>query len=178
MVRAHDGRLTGLLDGAQGAFFPGFSTAGAELIRGMQQWFLRRKQDADCVVMDKFKDPVGVEEDCPCSDEDYEWCVSSPPRLFARADDPCAQRLQLCPRWRRVHPRWTRAGPQWRLRARERQVQGIERVPPHSWQHVRRSQGHQEGRTDHEAVSCWTGGAGDDLAPGGEFCVRRRVGSS
>lgn len=40
-----------------------------------QQWFMRRKADADCVVHEKFKDPVGREEDCPCSDEDYEWFV-------------------------------------------------------------------------------------------------------
>lgn len=39
----------------------------------MQQWFLRRKADANCVVLDKFNDPVGQEENCPCSDEDYEW---------------------------------------------------------------------------------------------------------
>lgn len=25
--------------------------------------------------MDKFKDPVGREEDCECTDEDYEWSV-------------------------------------------------------------------------------------------------------
>lgn len=36
---------------------------------------MRRKPDADCVVHEKFKDPVGIEEDCPCDDEDYEWCV-------------------------------------------------------------------------------------------------------
>lgn len=36
---------------------------------------MRRKPDADCVVLEKFKDPVGVEEDCPCDDEDYEWCA-------------------------------------------------------------------------------------------------------
>lgn len=40
-----------------------------------QQWFMRRKPDADCFIRDKFKDPVGREEDCPCTDEDYEWCV-------------------------------------------------------------------------------------------------------
>lgn len=34
---------------------------------------MRRKPDADCVVHEKFKDPVGVEENCACEDEDYEW---------------------------------------------------------------------------------------------------------
>lgn len=37
---------------------------------------MRRKADADCVVAEKFKDPVGVEENCACSDEDYEWYVA------------------------------------------------------------------------------------------------------
>ena len=46
-----------------------------ELIFFPQQWFLRRKQESDCVIADKFKDPVGREEDCPCDHEDYEWFV-------------------------------------------------------------------------------------------------------
>lgn len=37
-----------------------------------QQWFQRRKPNADCWVHEKFKDPVGQEENCPCEDEDYE----------------------------------------------------------------------------------------------------------
>ncbi|KAI5476446.1 signal sequence binding protein [Pseudohyphozyma bogoriensis] len=43
-----------------------------DCLMGHKQWFLRRKQDADCVVAHKFEDPVGREEDCPCDDEDYE----------------------------------------------------------------------------------------------------------
>jgi hypothetical protein len=38
-----------------------------------QQWYRRRKPTADCYVGDKFQDPVSTEEDCPCTDEDYEW---------------------------------------------------------------------------------------------------------
>lgn len=49
-----------------------------------QQWFRRRKQDADCVVREKFKDPVGKEEDCPCTDEDYECDYN-----FAPEGDQC-----------------------------------------------------------------------------------------
>lgn len=39
----------------------------------VQQWFMRRKQDADCFIGEKWKDPIGREENCACSDEDYEW---------------------------------------------------------------------------------------------------------
>ena len=39
----------------------------------IQQWFTRRKQDADCIVSDIFKEPVGKEENCACTDEDFEW---------------------------------------------------------------------------------------------------------
>ena len=42
---------------------------------------MRRKQDADCVVADLFKEPVGVEENCPCTDEDFEWCVLAQTRF-------------------------------------------------------------------------------------------------
>ncbi|SCZ93735.1 BZ3500_MvSof-1268-A1-R1_Chr6-3g08852 [Microbotryum saponariae] len=49
-------------------------TLGGEpdCLMGHKQWFMRRKADADCVVAKKFEDPVGVEENCPCADEDYE----------------------------------------------------------------------------------------------------------
>jgi len=40
-----------------------------------QQYYMRRKQDADCVVGEKWKDPVARMENCACDDEDYEWCV-------------------------------------------------------------------------------------------------------
>lgn len=45
------------------------------ILRVWQDWFQRRKPDADCVVAEKFKDPVGREDNCPCTDEDYEWYV-------------------------------------------------------------------------------------------------------
>ena len=41
-----------------------------------QDYFRRRKADAGCVVAEKFKDPVGREENCICTDEDYEWYVN------------------------------------------------------------------------------------------------------
>lgn len=44
--------------------------------RPVQQYYMRRKQDADCVIGEKWKDPVGREENCPCEDEDYEWCAA------------------------------------------------------------------------------------------------------
>jgi len=47
----------------------------ADCLMGHKQWFTRRKPDADCVVADKWNDPVGREENCPCDDEDYEWCA-------------------------------------------------------------------------------------------------------
>jgi hypothetical protein len=47
----------------------------ADCLMGHKDWFRRRKQDVDCVVAEKFKDPVGREENCSCTDEDYEWCV-------------------------------------------------------------------------------------------------------
>ncbi|GAA6013403.1 hypothetical protein JCM11491_006065 [Sporobolomyces phaffii] len=44
----------------------------ADCLMGHKQWYLRRKPDADCVVGDKWNDPVGMEENCPCDDEDFE----------------------------------------------------------------------------------------------------------
>jgi hypothetical protein len=44
-----------------------------DCLMGHKQWFMRRKQNADCVVSDLFREPVGKAEDCPCSDEDFEW---------------------------------------------------------------------------------------------------------
>lgn len=39
----------------------------------LQQWYQRRKLDAMCYVGHKFEDPVGHEEPCACTDDDYEW---------------------------------------------------------------------------------------------------------
>jgi hypothetical protein len=40
-----------------------------------QQWYWRRKPDADCYIGKKFEDTVEYEENCPCEDDDYEWCA-------------------------------------------------------------------------------------------------------
>jgi len=44
----------------------------ADCLMGHKDYFRRRKPDANCVVAEKFKDPVGREENCVCTDEDYE----------------------------------------------------------------------------------------------------------
>lgn len=38
-----------------------------------QQWYNRKKPEANCYMGDKFTDPVEHEENCECEDEDYEW---------------------------------------------------------------------------------------------------------
>jgi Sortilin, neurotensin receptor 3, C-terminal len=40
---------------------------------GHKQFFWRRKKDAECTVGEKYKDPEPVDENCVCTDEDYEW---------------------------------------------------------------------------------------------------------
>ncbi|EPQ56214.1 Oligoxyloglucan reducing end-specific cellobiohydrolase [Gloeophyllum trabeum ATCC 11539] len=47
-------------------------SAAKECLMGHKLWYKRRKADADCYVGNKFTDPVGHEEDCPCTDEDFE----------------------------------------------------------------------------------------------------------
>jgi hypothetical protein len=49
---------------------------GEECLMGHKQWYQRKKIGADCYVGHKFEDPVGQEDNCPCSDVDFEWCVS------------------------------------------------------------------------------------------------------
>lgn len=49
--------------------------AGEECLMGHKQWYQRKKIGADCYVGHKFEDPVGQEDNCPCSDIDFEWCV-------------------------------------------------------------------------------------------------------
>lgn len=46
------------------------------LNKQVQQWYNRKIPDADCFVGEKFTDPVEHEENCPCDDDDYEWCVA------------------------------------------------------------------------------------------------------
>ncbi|GAA5963481.1 hypothetical protein JCM3765_006251 [Sporobolomyces pararoseus] len=48
------------------------SNGQVDCLMGHKQWFMRRKPEADCVIMDKWNEPSGREEDCPCEDEDFE----------------------------------------------------------------------------------------------------------
>ncbi|GAA99449.1 hypothetical protein E5Q_06148 [Mixia osmundae IAM 14324] len=61
---------------SRGDFEKWYARAGGasapDCLMGHKQWFQRRKADADCVVGEKFKDPVGTEENCPCTNDDYE----------------------------------------------------------------------------------------------------------
>lgn len=43
-----------------------------DCLMGHKQYFWRRKQDSLCFVNNEFKHPVAEEENCPCTDEDYE----------------------------------------------------------------------------------------------------------
>lgn len=45
---------------------------GKECLMGHKQWYMRRKEKADCYVGDKFNEPPEHEDNCPCEDEDYE----------------------------------------------------------------------------------------------------------
>lgn len=51
---------------------------GQECLMGHKQWYMRKKLNADCYVGNKFTDPVGQEDNCPCSAIDFEWCVFLP----------------------------------------------------------------------------------------------------
>ncbi|KAG8888141.1 vacuolar protein sorting/targeting protein PEP1 [Tulasnella sp. 332] len=57
---------------------------GKECLMGHRQWYTRRKADADCYVGHKFQDPVEHEDNCPCSDEDYECDYN-----YVREGDKC-----------------------------------------------------------------------------------------
>ena len=46
-----------------------------ECLMGHKQWYRRRRPDRDCYVGHKFDDPVEHEENCPCTDADFEWYV-------------------------------------------------------------------------------------------------------
>ncbi|KAF8174213.1 vacuolar protein sorting/targeting protein 10 [Pholiota molesta] len=56
----------------------------SECLIGHKQWYKRRKPDVDCYVGQKYKDPVGHEEDCKCTDADYECDFG-----FVRVGDKC-----------------------------------------------------------------------------------------
>ncbi|KIK03719.1 hypothetical protein K443DRAFT_676547 [Laccaria amethystina LaAM-08-1] len=47
-------------------------TSKTECLMGHKQWYKRRKPDADCYVGEKYVDPVEHEDNCKCTDEDYE----------------------------------------------------------------------------------------------------------
>lgn len=53
-------------------------------IMGHKQWYKRRKLDAKCYVGNKFEDPVGHEDDCPCQESDYECDFN-----FVRQEGKC-----------------------------------------------------------------------------------------
>ncbi|KAJ7019632.1 vacuolar protein sorting/targeting protein 10 [Mycena alexandri] len=44
----------------------------AECLMGHKQWYKRRKINVDCYVGEKSPGPVGNEDNCPCTDADYE----------------------------------------------------------------------------------------------------------
>ncbi|KAF8075280.1 vacuolar protein sorting/targeting protein 10 [Lyophyllum atratum] len=46
--------------------------AKTECLMGHKQWYKRRKPDVDCYVGEKYKDPVEHEDDCECTDADFE----------------------------------------------------------------------------------------------------------
>lgn len=58
-----------------------------DCLMGHKQFYWRRKKDAECFVDDVYTDPVPVEENCPCTEEDFECDYN-----FARENnDPKAE---------------------------------------------------------------------------------------
>ncbi|BFZ62307.1 vacuolar protein sorting/targeting protein PEP1 [Saitoella coloradoensis] len=53
-----------------------------QCLMGHKEFFWRKKVDRGCFVGDKYADPVPVEENCPCTDADYECDYN-----FARGDN-------------------------------------------------------------------------------------------
>ncbi|QRV73806.1 vacuolar protein sorting-associated protein [Ceratobasidium sp. AG-Ba] len=45
---------------------------GKECLMGHKQWYMRRKEKADCYVGGKFDEAPEHEDKCPCEEEDYE----------------------------------------------------------------------------------------------------------
>jgi hypothetical protein len=43
-----------------------------DCLMGHKQFYWRRKKDADCFVDDVYTDPIPLEENCPCTEEDFE----------------------------------------------------------------------------------------------------------
>ncbi|KAJ7626363.1 vacuolar protein sorting/targeting protein 10 [Mycena polygramma] len=59
-------------------------SANSQCLMGHKQWYKRRKPDVDCYVGEKFTDPVEHEDNCPCTDADYECDYN-----FVRDGDKC-----------------------------------------------------------------------------------------
>ncbi|PCH36493.1 Oligoxyloglucan reducing end-specific cellobiohydrolase [Wolfiporia cocos MD-104 SS10] len=55
-----------------------------ECLMGHKQYYTRRKPDANCYIGNKFTDPVEHEENCACTDEDFECDFN-----FMREGDSC-----------------------------------------------------------------------------------------
>lgn len=51
-----------------------------DCLMGHKQFFWRRRKSADCTVGEKYKDPEPIDENCACTDEDYEW--------YSRSENP------------------------------------------------------------------------------------------
>jgi hypothetical protein len=51
-------------------------------LMGHKQYYMRRKADADCFLMQEFKDPVAQSEPCECTDADFECDYN-----FVRSED-------------------------------------------------------------------------------------------
>lgn len=51
-------------------------------LMGHKQWYKRRKADSNCFVKSEFKDPTPEQEDCGCTDEDFECDFN-----FERSED-------------------------------------------------------------------------------------------
>lgn len=43
-----------------------------DCLLGAKTWYWRRKADAECMVQESFKEPSKTEENCDCTDEDFE----------------------------------------------------------------------------------------------------------
>lgn len=59
---------------------------------GRRTWYLRRRQDANCVVGEPLRDALGHQESCPCTDADYECDVG-----FLRAPSGACEPTTLLP---------------------------------------------------------------------------------
>ncbi|KAJ3513798.1 hypothetical protein NLJ89_g2750 [Agrocybe chaxingu] len=56
----------------------------SECLMGHMQWYKRRKPEANCYVGEKFKDPVVHEDNCKCTERDYECDFN-----YVRKGDKC-----------------------------------------------------------------------------------------